>query len=103
MPVNLQLKNRAAYMIVNKIAHRAVAFARRHRIDYDLLDCEMDLIATHLNGNPIDFQKLLDFDDANFGHDVFGIRKHIDRTTGQLTDCFSPRCSLPEGVEVVDL
>ena len=38
--------------------------------------------------------KLLSFDNGNFGHDVFGIDKYMSRETYQLTDCFSPRCTL---------
>lgn len=53
----------------------------------------MDITACHLNGNPIDLDALLAADDANFGHDVFGIIRYIDRTNGKLTDCFSPRFS----------
>jgi hypothetical protein len=30
-------------------------------------------------------------DDANFTHDVFGIRKYLNRETGELTMCFVPR------------
>ena len=34
---------------------------------------------------------LLAADDLNFIHDVFGIAGLLDRRTGQLGDCFSPR------------
>lgn len=57
----------------------------------DSLSLEMDLSATHANGCPIDFGKLLAFDDFNFIHDVSGIMNKIDRTSGKLTDCFLPR------------
>lgn len=53
----------------------------------------MDLEATNCNGCPLNFQKLLDFPDFDFNHDIAGIRRHIDRSTGRLGDCFSPRCS----------
>lgn len=42
---------------------------------------------------PLDFDRLLTFDDGNFLHDMSGIYRHFDRQTKQLTDCFSPRCS----------
>lgn len=51
----------------------------------------MDIRACHANGTPLRLEELLRADDGNFGHDVFGIRRYIDRTTGQLTDCFLPR------------
>jgi len=30
-------------------------------------------------------------DDFNFAHDVFGIRRNIDRSTGKITGTFWPR------------
>lgn len=59
-------------------------------------DLHMDLCAAHANGCPIDFQKLLDADDATFGHDVLGVRKYINRQTGELEECFVPRCAKRE-------
>jgi hypothetical protein len=53
----------------------------------------MDLSATHCNGTPLDFTKLVNFDDANFFHDILGINANIDRSTGKLENCFLPRCS----------
>ena len=41
----------------------------------------------------LDLQKLLDAPDGDFGHDVFGIRRHINRQTGELENCFLPRCA----------
>ncbi len=79
--------------IIDKIAERAVALGEKHGIDYDLLDAQMDLVATHANGNPLDLEKLLDADDYNFSHDVFGIRGTLDRRTGRLTKDFLPRFS----------
>jgi hypothetical protein len=51
----------------------------------------MDLEACHSNGCPLDFERWLKADDFNFAHDVAGIARHMDRETGQLTDCFLPR------------
>jgi hypothetical protein len=56
----------------------------------------MDLEAVNSNGCPLDFQSLLDFPNFDFGHDIYGIGKHIDRTTGKLQDCFLPRCAKRE-------
>ena len=63
---------------------------------YDRESIEMDLIATHANGCPINFNKLLDFSLFNFIHDIAGIIRHLDRRSGQLTGFFRPRCALPE-------
>lgn len=57
------------------------------------LSLTMDLSACHANGCPLDFEKLLGFEDFSFYHDVWGIRNHINRTTGKLEHCFLPRCA----------
>jgi hypothetical protein len=58
------------------------------------LDVTMDLTACHANGCPLDLQKLLDAPDATFFHDVRGIRRFINRETGQIPkSSFSPRCA----------
>ena len=76
-----------------KIAKRAVSMAKDLGFKYDQMTAIMDISACHSNGNPLKLQELLDADDFNFGHDVFGIRQHIDRETGQLQNCFVPRYS----------
>ena len=53
----------------------------------------MDIEAVHCNGNPLKLKELLNADDYNFLHDVHGIRGNIDRRTGALLNCFSPRYS----------
>jgi hypothetical protein len=46
----------------------------------------------------LDLPKLLSAPLADFGHDMRGIRRYMDRTTcpGKLTDCFWPRCCQPQ-------
>jgi hypothetical protein len=51
----------------------------------------MDLTAVHANGTPLDLARLAQADAGNFAHDIIGIARHLDRTTGQLRDCFVPR------------
>ena len=53
----------------------------------------MDVTACHANGTKLDLEKLLNFPDFDFLHDVAGIRNCIDRETGKLTKCFLPRCA----------
>jgi len=50
----------------------------------------MDLAAV-AEHSTVDWVTLLAANDGNFLHDVGGIHRHIDRTTGELTDHFSPR------------
>lgn len=59
-------------------------------------DLWMDLAVVNANGCPLDFERLAEFPDFDFAHDVVGIQMHLDRTTGQLGRCFVPRCAKPE-------
>jgi hypothetical protein len=89
--------SKTEYRLLARIAARAVELAKSmgwHNTDF--VEIEMDLTACHCNGCPLDLEKLLSASDGDFGHDLFGIRQHIDRKTGELRDCFLPRCSEPE-------
>lgn len=79
------------FEIIEKIAERAYMMARSQGVEYDMTSLAMQVIACHLNGCPLKLQALLDADNFNFSHDVFGIANHIDRKTGKLTRCFLPR------------
>lgn len=81
---------------IRAIARRARALYLDHSVDRDLQDIEMDVTATHCNGNPLRLADLLKADDFNLLHDISKIARHLDRETGQLTDCFRPRFSQPE-------
>lgn len=82
------------YELANAIANRAVTLAAKAGVAYKKSTALMDIIACHANGNPLRLDALLKADDGQFGHDVFGIRRHINRETGKLGDCFVPRYSL---------
>lgn len=84
---------KAEARIIRTIAERAVRVAASLDISYMHLEAEMDITATHRNGNPLRLAELAEADDFNFNHDVFGIRRHLDRETGKLSDFFSPRYS----------
>jgi hypothetical protein len=86
--------------VIQEIAQRAVQMARKTlmatngRVETQMLrvqDWAMDVTAVHVNGMPLRLRELLGTDDFNFSHDVFGIRRHINRETGQLGGCFVPR------------
>ena len=82
-------------VIIEEIVDRALAMYRQHKNKYDKpydrMDCHMDITVCHANGCPLRLRELLEADDSNFAHDVFGIRRHLNRETGQLEDCFLPR------------
>ena len=73
---------------IHKTASRAVKLIPQLKI----VDIEMDISATHI-GKKLNLKKLFSFPDSDFAHDIVGIANNINRTTGELEDCFSPRCS----------
>jgi hypothetical protein len=77
--------------LIERIVSRAVRVARENEIDYDKCTALMDITAVHANGCKLRLNELIEADAFNFNHDVFGIRSHLDRTTGKLTGCFVPR------------
>ena len=60
---------------------------------FDEQGCMMDISAVHLK-TPLDLDKLLNFEAFDLFHDISGINKHLNRETGKLKNCFSPRCSI---------
>ena len=85
--------------LVMEIAKRASAISVNagRRIDPPVI--EMDVLATHANGCPLDLERLSQADDFNVAHDVFGIYRHINRETGDLEGCFMPRFAKPQAAE----
>lgn len=62
-----------------------------------VLNVAMDLTATHANGNPLRLAEMLidasTSKSASLLHDVYGIRRHLNRHTGKLGENFTPRYS----------
>jgi hypothetical protein len=87
---------KAEFRIIHEIATRAMRelVAARKNDPFKLMDIQMDITAVHANGNALQLTALRDADAFNFAHDVLGIRRKLDRETGQLTDNFSPRFSV---------
>ena len=74
--------------LMTKIAQRALGGCLS---GCDLMEVEMDICATHANGCPLKLAELLAAEDFDFSHDMLGIRRHLNRETGKLEDCFLPR------------
>lgn len=55
----------------------------------------MDISATHVHC-PLRLNDLLNADDFNFGHDIGGIERHLNRSTGWLKNFFLPRFAQPQ-------
>ena len=77
--------------VIAEIAKRVNSMATKTGFTYDVMAASMDITATHRNGCPLKLGELLGADEFNFAHDTLGILHHIDRESGQLTDCFVPR------------
>lgn len=89
------MTKRETMQTISDIADRALAVLSAYGIRAQKIDLFMDL--DYVNDVcPLDFDRLLAFDDENFAHDITGIYKHFDRATKTLKDCFVPRCSKPE-------
>ena len=83
--------SKSDYEVVDRIAVRAHLMAKDAGIDYPVTDANMDITATHLNCCKLKLRELASAPNFDFSHDVFGIRRHLNRETGQLEDCFQPR------------
>lgn len=55
----------------------------------------MDICGCHNHGCPLRLAELLAASDAEFMHDLGGIRQAINRSTGKLEGFFQPRYALP--------
>lgn len=82
--------------LIERIVYRAEELYRRYGLSDTRLHITLDITVTHVNGCPLDLGKLLAADAFTFAHDVLGIRRHLNRQTGKLEDCFVPRCASRE-------
>ena len=72
-----------------KIVKRAESLG----VDYgDRLTRMMDIEVAH-NTNPLNLEEMLNGDDSDFLHDILGIATNLNRETGEIENCFSPRFS----------
>ena len=58
---------------------------------FERMELAMDLTAVHANGNRLKLAELLAAPDFDFVHDISGICRHLNRNTGFLEGCFTPR------------
>jgi len=83
--------------LILKIAQRASALASALAstlaIRYTVVDAALDITCVHQDNGGLKLAELLNTDDGNFGHDVFGIRRFLDRSSKHLGGQFSPRFS----------
>ena len=79
--------------LIFQIASRSNVLLKKHGIEEEMLTTVMDISTAHEHG-PLHLEEFLAADDSNFAHDALGIRRHINRKTGMLEDCFLPRFAI---------
>lgn len=79
--------------LITRCVRRACDIGLIFDEDESRISLNMDLCAAKAQGCNIDFQKMLGFDSFNFAHDIVGIRKNLNRRTGELMNCFLPRAA----------
>lgn len=84
------MDRRAEFKVIVKIAERAIEMSKNSGIEYERIDAIMDIDYAHKEV-PLRLEELLASDDVNFAHDVFGIRRHLNRQTLKIENCFLPR------------
>ena len=81
------------FFTITEIGRRGSKLAKDHGFKLNPIDLIMSIEKATEHDPSIDLDTLLGFQDGDFGHDVFGIHRHLNRETGELMDCFSPRCT----------
>lgn len=76
--------------LIEKIAERADAEIFERGLVQSRMVTMMDVTVVN-NACPLDLARLLEADAYEFAHDVTGIRRHLNRKTGELEGCFLPR------------
>jgi len=78
--------------LITKIVGRADALSKANGYQLDTSKFRVE-ITLAVEKNDLDLERLLGFPDSSFGHDVYGIIKHMDMGTGELDGIrFWPRC-----------
>jgi hypothetical protein len=82
-------------VILQKILKRAKKMFGELRTRWDKTDLTMTISAA-IGSNEditIDLEKLLNFDNFSFAHDISGLNHNVNHETGKLMNCFLPRCA----------
>lgn len=57
----------------------------------DFISLSMDIELVHCRDIRLNLQGLFEADNFNFFHDIIGIHNNLNRSTGELDNCFLPR------------
>lgn len=77
---------------IANIVARAHQVGRQLGVYIETTSTVMDLEVVH-DSIGLKLDELLESDDFNLMHDISGIARHLNRDTGKLEHCFSPRFS----------
>lgn len=80
------------HQLIAKIGARASKLVHSNYKELEVIDIIMDIEKAH-QSCPLKLKELYEADDFSFGHDVFGIIRHLNRETCELEGCFLPRFS----------
>lgn len=76
------------YKLISSIAKRAWNDMKDYYVS--MVDFVLDLECVKEKYN-LDLKRLLEADDLDFYHDIYGIHNNLNRQTKQLDNCFIPR------------
>jgi hypothetical protein len=89
------------YDLIGQIAARAADLAKQVGVDYKVLDAFMDVDKVH-GKYTLRLRELLEADNSQFAHDVFGIATHLNRSSGELENFWTPRYAVQELPEIAE-
>jgi hypothetical protein len=85
------------FLLIIALAKAAAKVGKAYNLagfHYSVLEASMDLEATHASC-PLQLREMVESLDGPYKsdvvHDLLGIRRHLNRETGQLEDHFTPR------------
>ena len=85
--------------LIDVIAMRVKLWSDDNGENFDVSDTVMDLRIVHKNIIALRLDEMARvIEEGDLMHDVAGIRRHLNRRTGQLEDCFLPRFAVAETV-----
>lgn len=85
----IKLYKKSDDILIKKIAQRAHSEVPGS----NYLEVFLKVKGTHLYAQKLDLKKLLEFDESNYIHDIYGICDHLNMKTLELDSCFQPRCA----------
>ena len=83
--------NKQDHELIVQIVDRFIKMYKEYK--KDKLDIVMDIACVHTNIIPLRLIDLLNASVFDFTHDIFGIKRNLNRQTIKLENCFLPRFS----------